>query len=266
MSPCHLRILGLSSCLVLGVVVVASSQTATKKPVRSPRSTKAAAAQLPSQVLDLSHWKITLPLAEAGAKTAVEIKQPQLATLVEPSFFFVDPTLQAVVFRAPCGGVTTKGSKFPRSELREISAADPEKSADWSTSDSQLHTMTVVEAVTRLPEHKPHVCCAQIHDADDDLIEVRVERTKLFVQRAKADDAMLDPNYQLGTFFELKIEAGGGHIRVWHDGVLKMDWEKDRSGCYFKAGCYTQSNLSKGDSADAYGEVAIRKLSVTTGK
>ncbi len=107
---------------------------------------------------------------------------------------------------------------------------------------------------------------AQIHDAKSDLIEVRVERGKLFVQRDKASDAELDANYQLGTFFELKIVAGQGHVLAFYNGVQKMDWEVSRKGCFFKAGCYTQSNVEKGDAADAYGEVAIRKLGVTTGR
>lgn len=34
-------------------------------------------------------------------------------------------------------------------------------------------------------------------------------------------------------------------------------------GCYFRAGCYTQSNTKKGDSPDSYGEVVIHELKVT---
>jgi poly(beta-D-mannuronate) lyase len=42
-----------------------------------------------------------------------------------------------------------------------------------------------------------------------------------------------------------------------------MEWKIERDGLYFKAGCYLQSNLEKGDKADAFGEIAIRKLYVT---
>jgi hypothetical protein len=225
-----------------------------------------AAADVPAKVLDLSHWKLTVPMSSNGLGPAAEIKQPQLALFQDRHVFFVDPRAKAVIFRAPCGGVTTKGSKYPRSELREMSGSNPESPADWATTDSEIHTLTVIEAVTHLPDHKPHVCCAQIHDAKSDLIEVRVERGKLFVQRDKASDAELDANYQLGTFFELKIVAGQGHVQAFYNGVPKMDWEVSRKGCYFKAGCYTQSNVEKGDAAEAYGEVAIRKLSVTIGR
>jgi hypothetical protein len=35
------------------------------------------------------------------------------------------------------------------------------------------------------------------------------------------------------------------------------------SGWYFKVGCYTQSNETKGDKPEAYGEVVVYKLKVT---
>jgi poly(beta-D-mannuronate) lyase len=43
----------------------------------------------------------------------------------------------------------------------------------------------------------------------------------------------------------------------------KVAVPRDASGCYFKAGVYTQSNPEKGDEPTAYGEVIIYDLSVT---
>jgi hypothetical protein len=224
----------------------------------------AAAETMPSRLLDLSHWKITVPVARDGSSHAAEIQQPQLAGFQDRVTFFVDPKAKAVVFRAPCGGVTTKGSKFPRCELREMSGDDPAKGASWSTADPGLHTLEALLAIRHLPDHKPHIVCAQIHDAKDDLMMVRLEGRKLFIERNKIGDVELDPDYQLGTYFDVKIEAGGGHVCVFYNGAPKMDWEVATKGCYFKAGCYTQSNVQKGDAPDAYGEVAIRKLRVTS--
>jgi hypothetical protein len=221
-----------------------------------------AAAEAPGQFLDLSHWKLTLPVGSQGSKDAEEIRQPQLATYQDRTCFFVDPKSKGVVFRAACGGATTKGSKYPRCELRELYGDGKDSSAVWSTSGSGTHILTATLAVTHLPEYKKHVVCLQIHDAKDDLLMVRLEGQKLFVERNKTGDVELDPNYPLGTFFDVKIEAGGGHVRLSYNGAPKMDWEQSRKGCYFKAGCYTQSNTQKGDAPDAYGEVVIRKLSV----
>jgi poly(beta-D-mannuronate) lyase len=222
-----------------------------------------AADLLPATVLDLSHWKLTVPVAQGESRRAAEIGRPRLAQFQDRTTFFVDPRAKAVVFRAPCGGATTKGSKYPRSELREMSGSDEKTSASWGTDDEGVHTLTATLAVTHAPAHKPQVVCAQIHDAKDDLLMIRLEGRKLFVERNEAGDAELDANYALGTFFDLKIQAGSGHVQIWYNGAPKLDWRQSRKGCYFKAGCYTQSNVQKGDAPDDYGEVMIRRLSVT---
>jgi poly(beta-D-mannuronate) lyase len=221
------------------------------------------AAEPPGKVLDLAHWKLTVPIASDGSQIAAEIRQPELDTFEDSSCFFVDSKLRGVVFRAACGGVTTKGSKYPRSELRELYGSGKDSTAVWSTDDSTIHTLAANLAVTHTPQRKNQVVCAQIHDAKDDLMMIRLEGRKLFIERNKSKDVPLDNDYQLGMFFDLKIEAGRGRIKAWYNGVPKMDWEQSRSGCYFKAGCYTQSNVDKGDSPDAYGEVVIRQLAVT---
>ena len=221
------------------------------------------AAELPSRVLDLSQWKLTVPATSGDSKVALEIHQPQLATFQDPSCFYVDRKRGGVVFRAACGAVTTKGSKYPRCELRELYGTGKDSSAVWSTDDTQEHVLTATLAFTHLPTNKSQAVCAQIHDAKDDLLMIRLERNKLFIERNKTGDVDMDDNYQLGTFFELTIAAGSGHIKVAYNGSPKMDWEQSRSGCYFKAGCYTQSNVQKGDAPDDYGEVIIRKLSAT---
>ncbi len=218
---------------------------------------------LPAKVLDLSHWKLTVPVARGGSEHATEIGQPQLALFQDRTTFFVDPRAKAVVFRASCGGATTKGSKYPRSELREMTGSAGDTPATWATNDEGVHTLTASLAVTHVPASKPQVVCAQIHDAKDDLLMIRLEGHKLFVERNETGDVELDPNYAFGAPFDLKIQAGGGRVQVWHNGARKLDWEQSRKGCYFKAGCYTQSNVKKGDAPDAYGEVMIRRLSVT---
>ncbi|WDQ15197.1 polysaccharide lyase family 7 protein [Rhodopirellula sp. P2] len=216
--------------------------------------------QTPADILDLSRWRLTLPIGTRKDGRPDEIRQPELSNFSHPEHFHViNPN--GVVFRAHCGGVTTKGSGFPRSELREMSP-DGTARANWSTDDSTTHTLILSVAITATPPKKRHVVCAQIHDADDDLMMVRLEGEKLFVERNDLGDVMLDRHYPLGTAFDLKIQAGQGHVRVFYNGEPKMDWEVSRDGCYFKAGCYTQSNLKKGDAADSFGEVVIDQLRV----
>ncbi|MCR9200950.1 MAG: polysaccharide lyase family 7 protein [Planctomycetaceae bacterium] len=223
-----------------------------------------AAPPCPGEVLDLSRWRLTLPVDTDRAGRPDEIRQPQLLTFADADFFTVNDSGDAVMFRAHCGGVPTRGSKFPRCELREI-RREAER-AWWSTSDRHLHTLRMRVAINKTPAVKQHVVCAQIHDDSDDLLMVRLEGSKLFVERNEVERVMLTRKYVLGTPFDLKIEAGQRRVRLWYNGELSMDWQVDRDRCYFKAGCYTQSTVERGDQPDALGEVAIYRLSVGAAK
>jgi poly(beta-D-mannuronate) lyase len=217
------------------------------------------AAEPPGQIIDLSSWKLTLPIDTPQPGRPDEIVAPQLVNFVAAGIFQASEDGMGVVFRAPCGGITTSGSNYPRCELREMQPGG-KKEASWNTTDNMIHSMRASLAITHIPAMKPHVVCAQIHDANDDLLEIRLEGKKLQAERANESSVILDRNYQLGSEFALKIEAGNGHVHVFYDNEPKLDWPVSRDGCFFKAGCYTQSNTKKGDAAEDYGEVVIRKL------
>jgi len=220
------------------------------------------AADPPGKIIDLSCWKLTLPIDTPNPGRPDEIVGPQLATFSAAGVFQFSNEGTGVVFRAPCGGTTTRGSSYPRCELREMQPSGKNE-ASWSTADSTIHSLSASLAITHLPSVKPHVVCAQIHDADDDLLMIRLEGKKLQVERNGESSVIFDRNYQIGAPFDLKIEAGGGYVRVFYNSEQMLDWAVARQGCYFKAGCYTQSNTKKGDAADDYGEVVIRRLELT---
>jgi hypothetical protein len=221
----------------------------------------ALAAEPPGSVLDLSCWKLTLPIDTARPGRPDEITQPQLASFQDATCFFVSERGDSVIFRAHCGGRTSKGSAYPRCELREMQP-DGKREAAWGTADGKRHRLTMEAAITKTPPVKRHVVCAQIHDAEDDVLMVRLEGTKLFIERNSQRDVVLNDRYQLGRRFALQIEVVDGRIQVWYDAAPVLDWKTARQACYFKAGCYTQSNIEKGDAADSYGEVAIYRLVV----
>lgn len=210
--------------------------------------------------VDLTNWKVTLPTGSKGHPD--EVSQPRLATF-EDSPWLVR-YCDKIRFRANCGGVTTSGSSYPRCELREMNGS---KLASWSNK-SGTHTMSVTAAVMHLPVKKPHVVVAQIHDAEDDVLMVRLEGSHLFVEAGGKDVGLLDRDYRLGDVFKVTIQATKSGITVYYAKSLtasrvKVKYKKTGSGLYFKAGCYTQSNVSKGDKADAYGEVDVYALTVT---
>lgn len=216
----------------------------------------------PSQILDLADWKQTLPTG--SSEKPKEIKQPALATFAEKSYFHVNDGSNGVTFRSPVNGVTTSGSGYPRSELREMTAGG-KSLAGWSTT-SGTHTMFIDQAITAVPDKKKHVVAGQIHDADDDVIVVRLEYPKLFIDINGKEGPVLDSKYVLGKRFTVKFVAEGGKIQVYYNGSAEPvhTLAKKGSGHYFKAGAYTQSNCSKESdcSDDNYGEVVIYKLAV----
>lgn len=58
-----------------------------------------------------------------------------------------------------------------------------QEKAAWSNM-SGVHTLKVAEAVTELPAVKPETVTAQIHDGNDDVMQIRlpVEGSHLMVQ------------------------------------------------------------------------------------
>jgi poly(beta-D-mannuronate) lyase len=205
--------------------------------------------------IDLRPWKLTRPVGDDGR--AREVLPDALAG------FALDPWFRreadGLVFRAPVEGAVTKGSSYPRCELREHGAA-------WSTTEG-VHTMTLRQAILKTPSKKPHVVAGQIHDAKDDVVMIRLEGRRLFVEGGGKELGLLDADYALGTDFVVRLAAGGGRIRVYYRDLEtpKVDVARRAEGCYFKAGVYVQSNLAKGDVAGEFGEVVIRELSITHG-
>jgi hypothetical protein len=228
----------------------------------SPQGAAAAQCEYPADVLDLTNWKMTLPTGEDEDPT--EITQPDLATFSDEPWFQVNEDCTAVIFRSAVDGVTTGGSSYPRSELREMTD-DGEEEAEWSTTEG-THTMVVNEAFIALPNDKPHLVGAQVHGGDDDVTVFRLEGSSLYI--TNGDDSnyhLVTDEYELGTEFEASFVAQDGEIEVYYNGELETTIEHDGDTNYFKAGAYTQANCENSDPCDSdnYGEVHISSIEVT---
>lgn len=234
--------------------------TATLTPTPTPTpGTATSSGSKPSSVLDLSNWKLTIPSGNAESPT--EIMQPALKEYVHDVWFSINSG--GVRFRAPVNAVTTSGSNYPRSELREMKNGGKDR-ADWSSKEG-THSMTIDEAITAMPQKKPHVVAGQIHDASDDVIVIRLEGSELFVDVDGRNMHTLDAGYTLGKRFTVKFEVSNGATKIFYNGAESYTLSQDYSGAYFKAGAYTQSNCSKEDNCNEnnYGEVVIYSLSVS---
>lgn len=256
---------------VLGVSVGTAVVTQPQQPQPFTASTS---PTVPGQVIDTSVWKLTLPIGSSERPT--EIKWSQIQNYEHPSYFYnqqkAGEANPYVVFIAPAGGVTTSGSHYPRSELREMKPYSTTL-ASWSNTNTGIDTMTGTWAITSVPKNKPHVVAAQIHDSSDDVIEVRLEGRRLFLESDGTEKGTFDSNYVPSTttpiWFNLTIRADATYgIRVTYSRLgtgaftKTITYRRFGSGWYFKAGCYTQSNRNY-DAASAYGAVRIRGLKVS---
>eukprot|EP01120_Amphizonella_sp_Union-15-10_P015789 TRINITY_DN8186_c0_g1_i2.p1 TRINITY_DN8186_c0_g1~~TRINITY_DN8186_c0_g1_i2.p1 ORF type:complete len:233 (-),score=27.53 TRINITY_DN8186_c0_g1_i2:54-752(-) len=211
-------------------------------------------ALVPAQILDLQNWKLQLPFEKNGG--ILEVKQPELATYSLPNYFYVEDN--AVVFAAWVNGTHTSGSEYPRTELREMNGT---QEASWSTAKG-THTMTLKQAYTHLPEKRPEVVGAQIHESSSDvnLVQVRLNHPNIVIYSPDGK-VTLEPNYVLGTIFALEIQTANGLLKISYNGQLRYSKPYSASRMYFKAGAYVQSNLNY-DDASQYGQTKIYSLNV----
>lgn len=72
--------------------------------------------------IDLSHWKVTLPVANEKGKP-IEISPPEISDFanieVAKPYMYIDSTRGAIVFHAMPTNSKTRNTKYTRSELRE---------------------------------------------------------------------------------------------------------------------------------------------------
>jgi hypothetical protein len=224
----------------------------------------ASQAGAPSQSFDLANWKLTLPVdeeGEAGGDEAAEVES--LAGYVNPQYFFRTAD-GAMVFVAGVDGATTGGSRYPRSELREMRG---EERAAWTLAEGG--TMTATLAVNSVPTRDDgspgRLIVGQIHGEDEELIRLYYEDSSVhFVNDQAGDDDEEtsftlenangeEPDIGLNERFSYLIDARGDvlTVEVHADGQVYRSateindvWQSDTF--YFKAGVYLGVNEESG--------------------
>lgn len=208
---------------------------------------------LPSDVLSLISWKLTLPTGAKGKPT--ELKGADLTAASIPATFWSDT--DSVHFRAPVNGVTTPNSNNCRCELRELNADG--SLAGWSSTDGLGHTLLQDMAFLRLPTGNTEVGVVggQVHDADDDIAVWRCETTGLWLAIGdhRADWLLIDPDYVLGTRIQTALVVDNGEVIAYYQGREVHRFDAVISDCYFRGGAYTQANAGAvPNDATNYGE------------
>jgi hypothetical protein len=211
----------------------------------------------PSDILDLTRWTIMRPTGVQGHPDNGYLPQGQSI----PGVVFADRG--AVVLRTVADGVHSPGSRYPRTELRQMDDADGTKSG-WSSGDEHVMRVELAADTTHL-HARPRIVVAQIHDGDDDVVQVVVSESG--VVGVSSDDGdrwvPLIPDYR-GTWLDVQIRVVDNAIHVSVSNTFTVI-RKSGTGWYFKAGCYLQTGGSSAwrEPDGAYGEVRIRSIRVS---
>lgn len=243
-----------------------NTQIVTNQTVQVSPSTSDENIIYPSQILNLSNWKVTLPFGYS--KSPNEVRQPQLSKYKIDPWFIAYPDGDFVIFRAAVNGVTTSGSDYPRSELREMSN-NGKTNASWASNNGE-HSMFLDQSITNLPKTKQQIVAGQIHDGKKDIIVIRLDYPNLHIRVDGKNVYTLETNYKLGDRFTVSFVVKNDQTKVYYNNSIEPVYQlnKNYSNSYFKAGAYTQSNCEKEKlpllcNNDNYGEVRIYKVEVT---
>ena len=237
-------------------------------------------AQYPADVLDLSKWKITLPISlnsPPNSNKATEIKQPQLKTYTNSEYFRLNAAKNGVLLKAIAGGARTSTSTaYPRSELREMQG-DGTESAAWSCTNTD-HAMYLEQTLLHTTTKKPEATIGQIHDSKNDLVMVKYfgpdfanGSTDIGKLEARFNNdtttKLLDSTYKIGDPMTIDIAVtSSGNVTVNYknlrSGVTSSTGRVKMTGiigsCYFKAGIYIQA-CSKTDIYGNTNTVCVNK-------
>lgn len=162
------KIILLNIFLIMFFAVNVACQKETGKVAESDvkfEKSKKKKVKLPE--IDLSHWKVTLPV-ENEKGTPYEIDPPEILDFASDEmakpFMYIDSTDGSIVFHAYPTSVTTTNTKYSRSELRE-QMVPGENNINWKFADGGvMKGKLAMEAISKDKNGKYHkTIIMQIH-------------------------------------------------------------------------------------------------------
>ncbi|WP_339895992.1 polysaccharide lyase family 7 protein [uncultured Algibacter sp.] len=117
--------------------------------------------------IDLSHWKVTLPVTNDEGKP-YEISPPEILDFanneIAKPYMYIDSTKGAIVFHAMPTNSKTKNTKYTRSELRE-QMVPGDNNTNWTFADgAYMKGKIAMEETTKAEDGKYHrTIIMQIH-------------------------------------------------------------------------------------------------------
>lgn len=224
-----------------------------------------------SSRIDLSHWKLTLPVraAEKGGNP-LEVSPSQLTAGYTHSDYFHFDRDGRIVFWCPVNGVTTKNTDYARTELREM--PDPaDDNVCWAAPGT--HVLSARCRVSEVPSSQK-VIIGQIHGYSgkaNPLIKLQFFKGRieaLVKEKAKEgkDLKLTFTEVGLNNDFDYEIRLQDGLLTVTVNGasqtvnVFEKDPDWASQSLYFKAGAYVQDN--EGPASEG-ARVSFSELSVS---
>lgn len=212
-----------------------------------------------------SDWTLALPVDSNGNKTGAASNIERLPIYQGSEYF--RPMDDALIFRAMVDGATTKGTKYARSELRELTDG---KLAAWNLKQGGTMTATlkIDEAPTYFDGTTGKFVIGQIHGKDDELVRLYWDNGSVYFKNDQAESSNREMTFDLlaadgtkasisaGEVFSYKIDAVGNSLQVsvFADGqvyssttAINTIWQPDK--LYFKAGVYLGVNETQGSGA-----------------
>lgn len=234
---------------------------------------------VPSANLDLSEWKLQLPIDAKGTFDGKAAEVKVLANYTHQDYFHTGSD-GAVVLSAPVNGATTGGSIYARSELREMNGSAP---AEWKISQGGHlgATMQVDIAPAQSDGTYGKIVVGQIHGGDGQLVRLAWEDGTLFFANDITSNGTRDvhielldadgkqPSVSLNETFSYTMDVANGRltVAVIADGQTfssssEINDAWNDNSFYFKAGAYLGVNEKTGSGS---GQVSIFALDADHG-
>ena len=152
---------------ILNIGFAQSVDGESTKSIKKERKRKKRNKKVKLPKIDLSHWKVTLPVTNDLGKPH-EISPPEIIDFasneIAKPYMYIDSTRGAIVFHAMPTSSTTKNTKYTRSELRE-QMVPGENNVNWTFKDGgYMKGKLAIDEVTKNSDGKFHrIIIMQIH-------------------------------------------------------------------------------------------------------
>jgi len=163
--------LTLFSLILMISACAQQKETQAQETVKSERKEKKKRKKRKKKVklpdIDLSHWKVTLPVTNDKGKP-YEIEPPEILDFasneIARPYMYIDSTRGAIVFHALPTKSKTKNTKYTRSELRE-QMVPGENNVNWTFKDGgYMKGKLAIDEVSKDSNGKYHrIIIMQIH-------------------------------------------------------------------------------------------------------